>query len=191
MASELSGRRPPTATDAAGAPLTEENVALRIQAALEEAKRSWDVQARERDTDREHRLGHTLAAFTGQRAAYFRRVEAEVVQLSLAIARKVLHREASLDPTLLCGLVRIAIDRLGAETPVRVRVAPEDVARWESSATHSRSANAYEVITDGSLSAGECVVETSLGTADFGIDAQLKEIEHSFLDLLSHRPESR
>ena len=160
---------------------------MRVGAALAVAKQAWDAEAQERNRERDARLGSTLAAFTAQRAAYFKRVESEVVQLSLAIARKILHREASLDPTLLSGLVRIAIDRLGVETPVRVRVASGAVANWRRSAA---PAGSYEVVEDADLADGECVVETSLGKANFGIEAQLKEIERSFLDLLVHRPEA-
>ncbi len=34
-----------------------------------------------------------------------------MVRLALAIARKVLHREAQMDPLLLAGVVRVALDR--------------------------------------------------------------------------------
>ena len=174
---------------AAESAITEEHVAMRVGAALAEAKRGWDREFGDRDQQREGRLRDTLAAFSAERAAYFKRVEAEVVQLSLAIARKILHREAGLDPTLLCGLVRIAIDRLGAETPVRVRVAPDAILDWERSVASAGSSKAYEVVADSNLAPGECVVDTGLGTANFGIEAQLKEIERSFLDLLAQRPE--
>jgi len=53
-----------------------------------------------------------VAGFIEQRNEYFARVEAEVVQLALAIARKILHRESQVDPMLVAALVRIAIDRL-------------------------------------------------------------------------------
>ena len=39
--------------------------------------------------------------FRRERARYFAGVEAEVVKLALAIAARVLHREAKLDPLLL------------------------------------------------------------------------------------------
>ena len=44
-----------------------------------------------------------LLEFQHEREDYFNRIEPEVVQLALAIARKILHREAQIDPLLLDG----------------------------------------------------------------------------------------
>ena len=38
------------------------------------------------------------------------------------------------------------------------------------------------------LPAGDCILETDMGSANFGIDAQLKEVEQGFFDLLAQRP---
>ena len=44
------------------------------------------------------------------------------MQLALAIARKVLHREAQIDPNCLLGLVRDTLEKLQEETKMRLRV---------------------------------------------------------------------
>ena len=44
---------------------------------------------------------------------------------------------------------------------------------------------------DAQLSDQDCVLETELGTANFGLDAQLKEVEQGFFDLLALRPANR
>ncbi len=169
--------------------LSEEEAAQRVHLALSEAKRNWDMHALERDKERSATLNKALTAVAAERVAYLKRVEREVVQLSLAITRKILHREANLDPTLLSGLVRIALDRLGADSPIRVRVPPDAASDWAPVSGLSAPANAYEIVADATLSSGDCLVETTLGTANFGIEAQLKEIERSFLDLLAQRPD--
>ena len=56
-------------------------------------------------------IATTIEAFESQRDEYYARVEAEIVQLSLAIAAKILHREAQVDPMLVAALVRIAWKR--------------------------------------------------------------------------------
>jgi flagellar assembly protein FliH len=38
------------------------------------------------------------------------------------------------------------------------------------------------------LGLDDCVLETSLGSANFSINAQLKEVEQGFFDLLAQRP---
>lgn len=169
--------------------LTEEQVRARVQAALAEAEARWNTQA---DADESARAGAMIKAmesFADERAAYFRRVEPELVQLSLAIARKILEREAELDPTLLSGLVRIALDRMGAGSAVRLRVPPAQLSRWQTNHEWERSRYQLEVAEDDTLQAGDCFVETDLGSANFGFEAQMKEIEAGLLGILAQRPD--
>ncbi len=131
----------------------------------------------------------TLERFRIERQNYFHDVEGEVVRLALAIAARVLHREAQLDPLLLGGAVRVALEKLGDSTTVLARVPPADVARWKEffrSTANWRSQPG--VLEDPSLSAGECVLATELGTIELGVRAQLQEIEKGFFDLLDRRP---
>ena len=46
-----------------------------------------------------------------------------------------------------------------------------------------------EVKADPSVEAHNCILETELGTTQLGLDAQLKEIEQGFFDLLAQRPD--
>src|SRR5208282_6676020 len=57
-----------------------------------------------------------LGEFARDRAQYYQQVETEVVQLTLAIARKILHREAQVDPLLLAGMVRITLEKIESAT---------------------------------------------------------------------------
>jgi flagellar assembly protein FliH len=45
-----------------------------------------------------------------------------------------------------------------------------------------------EVAEDPHLSDQDCLVSTELGSANFGLDTQLKEVEQGFFDLLALRP---
>ena len=45
--------------------------------------------------------------------------------------------------------------------------------------------------SDDALSPGDCIVETELGTANFGFEAQLRDVEESFAQLLAHRPDAQ
>jgi hypothetical protein len=44
---------------------------------------------------------------------------------------------------------------------------------------------ARDVVEDAELSEHDCLVETELGIANFGLDTQLKEVEQGFFDLLA------
>jgi flagellar assembly protein FliH len=132
-----------------------------------------------------------LAGFETQRCEYFARVEAEVVQLALAIAAKILHREAQVDPMLVAALVRMTIEKMREGSSVTVRVGAGRAKRWKEYFAGQASVAHVAVIEDADLNDQDCVLETELGSANFGLDTQLKEVEQGFFDLLALRPESK
>lgn len=123
--------------------------------------------------------------FASQRADYFRRLEAETARLALSIARKILHREAQMDPLLLAGVVRVALDQLQAGSRLVLRVAPEAAKSWtEFCASHITGDHQLEVLSDETLKAHQCVLEAEAGKTEISLDAQLREIDSGFFDLL-------
>jgi flagellar assembly protein FliH len=134
-------------------------------------------------------LAEAIRGFVHEQATYFSRVEAEVVGLALAIARKILHREAQVDPLLLAGVVRVGLDKVAAGTHVRLRVNPDQVAFWQGFFAQQTDLRAVpELMGDATLDPGHCRLETELGSTDLTLEAQLKEIEQGFFDLLAQRP---
>jgi flagellar assembly protein FliH len=134
-------------------------------------------------------VADALANFTRDRAAYFGQVESEVVQLALSIARKILHREAQLDPLLLAGIVRVALEKIDGATGVVLRVHPQNAADWRRYlATHLEPSDLPEIVEDPAQPLDRCALETSMGTALVGVEVQLKEIEQGLMDLLAARP---
>lgn len=149
------------------------------------AQKTFDEQlARERAG-----VAAALAQFTRDRAAYFQKVEGEVVQLALSIARKVLHREAQVDPLLLAGIVRVALEKIEGASGVVLRIHPQNAADWRRYLSlQLEAADQPQIVEDPAQSPDTCGLETAMGTAVLGLDVQLKEIEQGLMDLLSSRP---
>jgi flagellar assembly protein FliH len=134
-------------------------------------------------------IAKTLQDFAREREGYFCRVEAEVVKLAVGIARKILHREVQVDPLLLAGVVRVALEKMAAGTRARLRVHPDHVYAWHDFFANQQDHRpAPELLGDATLGMGHCVLETALGTTDLTLEAQLAEIERGFFDLLAQRP---
>jgi len=128
------------------------------------------------------------AAFAAERDRYLHEVEHEVVELALAVAARILRREAQMDPLLLTGAVRVALGQISETTQVRLRVPPPELDLWtEAVALVPNLPVKPEVIAGEGMRTGDCAVETSLGTVDLGIRAQLGEIEHGFFDRAGSR----
>jgi flagellar assembly protein FliH len=137
-------------------------------------------------------ISKALEEFKAQRASYFDRIEPEVVQLALSIARKILHREAQMDPLLLAGMVHVALEKVDQGTRVRLRAHPDEIHFWNRHFSESVTLPVSpEIIGDATLQHGECALETEIGSTQICLDTQLKEIEQGFFDLLEHRPAVR
>jgi flagellar assembly protein FliH len=177
------------------AELSEEEIANRIQRDVVEATRQTEQRVRQefeaKLTTASAPIAAAVAEFVTQRDEYFARVEAEVVQLALAIATKILHREAQVDPMLLAALVKMNIDKMREGSTVTVRVGTGRGKRWHDYFAQQVCPSQVEVIEDAELSDHDCLLETELGVANFGLDTQLKEIERGFFDLLALRPVGR
>ena len=176
-----------------GVRLTED--ALKRRLAAERADGSAETEGRLRKEYEERlkaesdRITSTIASFAETRKNYFARVEVEVVQLSLAIAAKILHREAQVDPLLLAAVVQIALGQLKDGSIASIRVRPEDAPRWKAHVDFLALSLNVSVVEDGALEPGDCVLDTDLGTVNFSLSVQLKEVEQGFLDVLAQKPQ--
>ncbi len=167
-----------------------------LQAALAQARTEGAsaAEARLREDAEKHRkqeaarITAALDCFDRERKGYFARIESEVVRLSLSIAAKILHREAQVDPMLVAALVQIAVNQLKENTAVSIRVHPGAAARWRAHFEATPQWAAVSVVEDSELDAGDCMLETALGSANFSLAAQLKEVEQGFFDILAQTP---
>jgi len=154
--------------------------------AYAEAEAKLRVELEQRLETERRTVAAALNAFLQQRSQYFNQLEREVVHLVLALVRKVLQREANIDPLLLAGTVHVALGPLAAGAAVTLVVPPSLLPQWE--ALFSRNGQTPpQMRTDAALEPGGCRLETETGSTDLGLDAQLREIEQGFLDLLQRR----
>jgi flagellar assembly protein FliH len=113
--------------------------------------------------------------------------EEELVKLSLAVARRILYRELSTDPSSIEGIVHAALQKLQQREVSRVRVFPAGVAAVRSALERSGSRSGLDVVPDPGLATGALLFETSVGELDASIDTQLQEIQRGFADRLAIR----
>jgi flagellar assembly protein FliH len=165
----------------------------REEAAREAGRHEGDAAVRTQFAAQVEELRLHLAAaldqFSRERREYYLAVERAVVQLALAIARKILRRESSLDPLLLAGMVRVALEKTENNTHVKVHVNPHQVSEFRVFFAGHMLEKAPEVIEDPTVEMDRCVLHTELGSTEIGPEIQLKEIEQGLLDLEAARPQ--
>jgi flagellar assembly protein FliH len=152
-----------------------------------EARLEWEQELENRVVGERRAVSKACEEFARERARYFAGVEAEVVKLALAIAGRVLHREVKLDPLLLTGVVRVALEKVAEDSATVLRV-PIDVAETWKQVFVASPESSLQIVGDERLAAGQCVLETNVGRIELGVSAQLEEIERGFFDLIQQRP---
>lgn len=131
------------------------------------------------------RLARSIEDIAQFRPRLRREAETDMIRLSLAIARRILRRELSVDPGAMHGLILGALEKLQSQEIHRVRVHPAHVAPVDACLRQTVPGTIVEVIGDPSREPGTAVFETTRGNLDASVDCQLQEIERGLTDRLN------
>ena len=129
-------------------------------------------------------LSQSLAELSSLRSRIRRDAEKDLLKLAITIARRVLHRELTIDPESVQGLIKVALEKLQSRDLCRVRVHPDQEPAIRASLERFSNSQNIELTADPSLRCGDVLFETAHGTLDASIDSQLREIERGFADRL-------
>lgn len=108
------------------------------------------------------------------------RSEEEIVKLSLAIARSVIHAEPAINRELVLSVSKAAIKKLTVRDNVKIRLNPRDAeylsGRKPEILSSVDGVKELTIEEDSSISEGGCIVEAGLAEVDARLDKQLDEI---------------
>ncbi len=111
----------------------------------------------------------------------FASCEKEMVELAMAISKKVIRREVDTKRDGVLDCVRIAMKAVVAAGEVIIRVNTKDcgiVGQYsEELARYGKGVKGVVVLGDDSIGRGGCVVETNYGEVDATLDSVMSEIE--------------
>lgn len=99
-------------------------------------------------------------------------IESAIATLRCDIAAEIVGRELQLAPASIDEIVRRAVRRFQAETPVRVRVHPEDVGLLAQTA--------IETVAHRDLRRGDAVLEVGGGTIDVTLGVRLDAVLRAY-----------
>jgi flagellar assembly protein FliH len=127
------------------------------------------------------RLADTIQELADVRRSMIRETERQMVQLSLAIARRVVRREVAIDHDLTLTMARVALERLGDSTAVTIRLHPDDFEATCRQREALLAGSHVTVTPDPAVSRGGCLVQSDFGYVDASIDAQFQELARALL----------
>jgi flagellar assembly protein FliH len=129
------------------------------------------------------RMNASIVELAGMRSEMRRRAERDVVQLALLIAKRILHRELSVDENAIAALARVAFEKLARAESYRVALHPR-FANAVAAAVPPGIAVRVRVEPDPALEPGTLVIHSPEGSIDASIDTQLEEIGRGLTDRL-------
>ena len=106
------------------------------------------------------------------------RMEVQAAELALALARKILSASLEVQPELVVDVVRSALRRVAERDRLVVEVNPDDFAllrtEIEGVADSLGGFHGLEVVAERRVARGGCLLRTTEGEIDAGIDEQLE-----------------
>jgi flagellar assembly protein FliH len=160
----------------------QERISQARQAGFSEGEASGRAKAQGEVRSAIDRIAQSIADIDEFRTTLYRQAEVESVRLSIAIARRVLRRELTVDPAAIEGLVRAALERLQSQESCRVRVNPDHVSAMRAALERAGMSAKVEVIADQAQEPGAAIFEMPSGNLDASMDSQLREIERGLAD---------
>ncbi len=126
------------------------------------------------------RLKQLLDALNHYKESQFKASEEDILVLVLAVARRVLGRELHQNKEYVTATIRKAIQIIGQNESITIRIHPETLERLGSDcAEMTQLLQEFQNINlepDGSLTSGECVVESNSRMIDARIESQISII---------------
>jgi flagellar assembly protein FliH len=165
----------------------EQQVRQAYESGLREGEAAARQSAESQVREAVEKLAATVVEVAATRSDAIRRAEADTVRLSIEIARRILHRELSLDTSALEALIRAALEKLRSQEVYRVRVHPDQEQLVRACLQQIGRDPDIEVVSDASQPRGGAVFEISRGSLDASVETQLREIEHGLADHLEER----
>ena len=159
----------------------EPDLAALRQAAFREGEAAGRSQAQAEVRPVVEQLSRTVRELAALRPRLREQAEEDLICLAVAIARRVVRRELTVDPQTITGLVKAALEQLAAGETVRLRVHPDYEAIVRGFLADA-GRGSITIAADAALARGSAVFETTRGDLDASAETQLVEIERGLTD---------
>lgn len=178
--------------------VTEQDVDLHAHFAAERTRVEAESYDRGyRDAERALRnasteqIATTLAALTEaiasvqlHAARWTANAEENITAIAVTVARHIVEREVTVDPTIVRDLVNRALAQFPVDQTITVRLHPDDAATCSSAASNSAASNDGRVqdvrwVADAHIIRGGCLVEGRERIIDGRVDTSLERAYRS------------
>lgn len=177
---ETSGHERPAGPD----PKLEQRIQAEKEAAFRQGEAAGRAAASQELEAQLLRMARTIAELSSHKSRLRQEAERDVVELAMAIARRILRRQILIDPEALAGLVKAAFERVSLREVSEVRVAPAHTGALERFLSQIGAPEAISLLPDATLEPGAVLLQIKSGLVDASAETQLEEIGRGLADAL-------
>lgn len=110
----------------------------------------------------------------------YQRAEKDVVNLALAVGKKILDQELQTNPEVIVGVVKGALQRVSDHTRITIRINPADLETVKQAepqlAVYFENSSGVSYEADKTIGPGGCIIETNFGEIDARLDQQFQAV---------------
>jgi len=114
--------------------------------------------------------------------------ELKIIDLSLAVAEKIMAKEMEINPDAIKGMVREALHHIKEHEKISIHVHPDHFSYLQLAKDDLKMDLNIQtellIFPDSSIHQGGCMIKTSYGTLDAKIDTQLEELKQTLVEVI-------
>ena len=139
--------------------------------------------------DKSIEKSQTILSITEQEAKEMIFVaERQIIEIALAVARRILAREIEENPMAVLPIVKNALEKVRDQEQVTARVSPDDfdvvlLAKRDLEIMMGRE-RALTIMADRTIDPGGCMIDTAYGTVDARLDIKFEMLAKALREVL-------
>jgi len=116
----------------------------------------------------------------------YKNAEKSALALALAVAKKIVYREVSVNKDVVLAVVNEALNNVMDHDKITLKINPEDMLFINENKKLlndiSFKTNTVKFVEDSGVESGGCLIETDSGIIDAQIESQFKAIEEVIIE---------
>jgi hypothetical protein len=129
------------------------------------------------------RVTHAVESLKLQSSRLAELARSDALEIGLLVAERILEQEVATNPRALMSLVRSAMRRLAESRQITIFLCPADAERLservQAQDPEVLAIATVKLVADAALKAGDCRVESELGSVDGKLSTRFNEVRRS------------
>ncbi|MGD0152371.1 MAG: FliH/SctL family protein [Thermacetogeniaceae bacterium] len=117
-----------------------------------------------------------------ERLRMIKELEPSLIQLSLQIAKKIIHADLRLFPEQASRIAEAVLAQVRESGQVILKTSPSNKNMVTPLIDNNKNGNRIEIVTDDALNSGDFVAQTTFGMIDGTVDGQLDVVKHQLME---------